>query len=306
MPQITDTMVYESLTRSVAKAEVRMQQAQVAAASGLRVTAPNQDPTAALQGTLLASSMAQLKSMDAVSNRATSNLGATDRTLMTIQNILVGAREVVVQANTATVGAPERQGLGDVIGALKENLVSLFNTQIGEDYLFGGFSDKAPFAEDGTYQGDSGVQYGEVGPNETLAFNLPGDKLFASVTDSSTTPPTTRGVNIIAGLQALQTALQTNDLDGIRAGFQILDDSVGQVSSGQAQVGALMKQLENADDARAQTLLYLSRDRSNLMEANTAQSLSELVQATTTYQATITEAARILQSLSGGLLNNHG
>lgn len=281
---ITQNTIYSTLSSEVAQAQANSQKAQRRATSGLRVEDAADDPVAAARGSLIGASLATLDSMDRVSRLAGSKLEASELTINQAMDVLARAQELTVAAANGSYNAQQRGFVAEEMAVLHETMVALANTQQGGSYLFGGYTAGAPFADDGTYNGDDGVRQLDVAPGLRVAVNLPGSQVFA----------VSGGTNIIAVLADLTASLHADDVPGSLAALDRITASNDQLNQARTQVSASVAQIDAGARKRADLLTTLRKDRSNALEIDQAEALVKLTEAETAYQTAITSAARVI------------
>jgi flagellar hook-associated protein 3 FlgL len=135
------------------------------------------------------------------------------------------------------------------------------------------------------YQGDSGLQSIEVGDNQTIRTNLPGNQVFSGTT-----------VDMFAGLKNLVAALQGNYGGGIGQGIADVDDAVTQVSNARGEIGALSNRLDNTkqnlDAAKELVIRLLSENE----DVDLVKVVSQLTQQELALQVASEAASRVLQN----------
>lgn len=292
MPVVTEAMMYNSLTQSIANAGVQVQRSQAQASSGLRVQSPDQDPVAAAQSSLLTDALANLSGMGLAAQAATASLNQTDKLMQTGQRLLASAEEMAIQAGGVDLDPEQMAALAAGAQGLHDEMLAVANAQHNNLYLFGGFSGTPPFAADGTYSGGQMSRMVEISPGLSIPMNIPGSQVFNVA----------GGQNIIGVLQNFADALGAGDVPAIDIAIQNIQSSIGQLSQIDARVGVYAREADDAQTSRGTAELALRDDRAKIIEADAAQSLTDLVRSQAAYQAAIAEASRILQSLDGGLL----
>lgn len=292
MPAVTEAMMYNSLSRSISNAGVQVQRSQEQASSGLRVQTPDQDPVAAAQSSLMTDALANLSGMQFAANAASASLTRTDQIIQVSQRLLASAEEMAIQAGGGNLYPEQMEALAAGAQSLHDEMLALANAQKDGIFLFGGFSGTTPFAADGTYSGDVNSRMVEITPGLLIPMNLPGTRVFNVA----------GGQNVIGMLQDFADALSATDVPAIDVSIQNIQASIVQLSHANARVGVYAHQADEAQSNRANIETLLRDDRAKTIEADTAKSLTQLVQSQAAYQAAITEASRILQDLDGGLL----
>ncbi|MDH5640692.1 MAG: flagellin, partial [Nitrospira sp.] len=139
------------------------------------------------------------------------------------------------------------------------------------------------------YQGDDGVHAIEVGPEQTVPTNLPGNRLFVS-----------RTVDMFATVKQLVRSLRTNDRTGIAEALGGLNGSISHLGTMQGEIGALSNRMtvsaEQLDSAKSFYIQMLSQTE----DVDLAKAISDL----TLQQYAIEAASRTLnQVFENSLLN---
>lgn len=115
------------------------------------------------------------------------------------------------------------------------------------------------------YQGDSGVQNIEIGENQTLKTNVPGNQVLTGQT-----------VDVYAATLRFVQALRGNYGGGIGQGLADVDASLNQVLAVQGEIGALSSQLETTSRSLEETKVFLQSGLSNDEDTDIVQAISEL------------------------------
>ena len=292
MPLVTFNMTYDSLSQEVQKSANAQHNAQSHAQTGLRVMTPGDDPVATAQSSLVGNSLQQLGGMQDSAQQATASLSQTDSALRSASNLMARARELVVRGLNGALTPGDRNALAPDAAALQRDMAAIANTKSDNGYLFAGnLVNTAPFADDGTYSGDSGIRKVEVAPNQSIAMNVSGDQVFN----------VPGGQNIIEVMQSMQSHLAGNDMAGLQQDLTNLDISSQQIANAQGDVGAQMNSLQTGSTMRTAAQLQLTQQKSQLVEVDAARALTDLLQAQQAYQAAIAEATRILTGMENSL-----
>jgi flagellar hook-associated protein 3 FlgL len=293
MPMITDTMIYSNARNAVMHSQVRLSDATRRASTGLRVATAGDDPAAAEQTVLLDANLEQLRAMKAAGDRTSSTFENSTRDLQDVQTVLTRATELAVQGANGTYTAGDRTAIAAEVQSLHDTVLAIANKQdeMGQ-YVYSGFkTDTVPFTAAGVYSGDNNARRVEVAPNIQVNANLPGSQVFNVAT----------GVNVLGVLQTLQAALAANNPAGAQASLNDLSTAVNQVATAQTVVGAQEALLNNAGVTRTTNETSLRNTRQAVIELDSPQAYSDLIEAEAAYQAAITESSRILKGLRDGL-----
>ena len=238
--RVTDRLMFERSSRDLGRARSALDAARDAVTTGRRVSHPGDDPAAAGAVAALGISSRRAEAVARSAEAAVGELDAADAALGTVSNALARAQELAVQFSNGTYTADQRAAGALEVEALFGTAVAALNARHANRYVFGGFADgAAPFDAAGTYLG-GGVRQLELAPGVLQATSVRADVAIKGAGG---------GVDVLATLAALRTALATNDAAAIRGSLGDLDRSVTQVSTGRAEVGVMMSALDAASAA---------------------------------------------------------
>jgi flagellar hook-associated protein 3 FlgL len=282
--RITDKMIFEGANTHSARARSEAELATAQAATGLRVEHAWDDPGAA--GLVVNHRLAsgRFTTIGETVRRASDEMVAADGALGRVNEILTRGRELAVQLANPTYSAEDRATAAKEADALHRETVALLNTRFGNRYLFAGYIDNvAPFDSAGNYLGDAGVRRVEIAPGVAEDASVRAD-IFAKGAGG--------GVDILATISSLSTALTGNDANGIRATLDAFDTSISQVATARSQIGSSM----NLFDLAAETARLASdgekTSAARLTEIDPIEAASKLALAQRALDASLTAAAR--------------
>jgi flagellar hook-associated protein 3 FlgL len=265
--------------------------------SGLRINAPSDDPVSAQQALNMKTLIAANEQYARNISTGTTWLSQMDSSLSDMNNVMVRVKELATQMANGTYDAAARQNAVNEINGLKEQLISLGNTQIGGKYIFGGFvSDQPPFrttdgvptAADraGDYIGSEDSINIQIDQQSLISINYSGGRILRGGT-----PPGSSGTDIIGLMDNLATALSNNDVAGVRSSIDTINTAMHQIQAAQGEVGARENRLEKAQEILSGTKDYLAKALSDKEDADSLQVISDLAKQQTTYQATLQSTA---------------
>lgn len=210
MPISTKTF-NEQAIRGIARLTEQANAYQEQIATGKKDLRPSQDPVAAAR-------LSSIKDMEADLRRFTDNVGAAktrlglaDRVLESVQNILIRANELAIQAANSTNSKQDRQAIRAEVDQLRESLIGLANTADDRGQaLFGGYVMRdTPFVKSPTgavaYAGDTGQTTVLASDRLMLPTAISGAEAFMRVA-------TPNGpVSVFDIFASLSAALETAD-----------------------------------------------------------------------------------------------
>ncbi|HXA44705.1 MAG TPA: hypothetical protein VNZ25_04300 [Candidatus Angelobacter sp.] len=298
----TNTMLNEF---SMLKQQQISLQNQVA--TGLSVQAPSDNP-AAMQTTLtdLASQATQQRySSNITTVQAQAN--SIYSVLQSLQTITSQAKTITTEAGNSTNSQTDLNNYATQVNALMQQALQLVNTQdpATGQYLFGGTSSgQPPFTATTdangnitgvTYQGNTSVNQTQVGPGVTAAVGVPGANSSGSgayglITDSRS------GADLFNHLIQLQQNLTTGNTSAITStDSKNLQKDEDSMTFQVANNGNVQARLNTAASLASTQNNSLTTDISNASGVDLVQTLTDLSQTQTAYQAALASSANIMQ-----------
>lgn len=258
--------------------------------TGQSVNSPSDNPAATAA---LIENTAQTSANDEYQQSISSMQG----TLQTADSVL---GQVVSNLNQAislgTEGAngglseTEMQALGQEVESIQGTVQNLANTSYQGNYLFAGTAlSTKPFVTDATspsdisYAGNNGVNSVQIGPDQSVNTNLPGNSIF-----------TAPGADVFQALHDLSTAL--NNGGDVASALGEVQTAFNKIGSQRTFYGNTLDELNSVNDNLTQQQLTLAQQTSNLIAADPAKAASSLVQAEYTLNAALSAFGRVSQN----------
>jgi len=185
--RIATSAIYQMKVQALLDQQAALAKTQSQIATGLRVQTPADDPVAAAQLQDLARAQAQEEQFAKNSTAVTGRLQTEEQAVADANGVIQRARELVVQANTATLSDSDRQSIATELKARRDELLSIANRRDSNgEYLFAGYSGGSlPFARgaSGTvgYSGDSGTRAVQVGTGLFVQDSDTGNRVFMDI-----------------------------------------------------------------------------------------------------------------------------
>ncbi len=282
--RVTEKTIFDTAARNSGVMRDRVQRAVEENSTGLRVKHPWDDPgvTAPIIGHRI--SIKRQEALATTAERTNDELLAADAALNNITETLSRARQLAIQLANDTYAATDRTVGAEEIRTLFRDAIGAMNTQVGNRYIFAGFQDDAaPFAQDGTYLGDSGIRQVEAFPGVMQTTSIPGDVLARGAGG---------GPDFITGINDLITALSTNNVAGVQGTLDILDQGIEHLSLARAQLGAGYNTLTVAADTARGVVNTEKATISRLAEADTFEAATKMALAQRALEAALTASVR--------------
>jgi flagellar hook-associated protein 3 FlgL len=282
--RVSDNSMFISSNRHIAAAREALQNAQNRATSGLRVEKPSDDPAAAAAARRETARIARAEGTLRAVDASKLSLESADGALEGVGNLLVRARELAVQSSNGTLSPTDRAAAALEIAGIREQVIRLGNTEAAGSFVFAGYRDGTPpFTPAGAYVGDAAAKQIEIAPGVLATTGVSGAGVFG----------VSGGTDVLAVLDTLQTALETNDVATITASIDTMTAAHDQTTQARAGVGALLGTLEVASSAAERTRDRAITTRDQLVGADIMGALSDLVRAEQALEAAVQVAARL-------------
>jgi flagellar hook-associated protein 3 FlgL len=288
--RITDGMRMDSLARTQATLDGQFNKAAKVAASGARVGSPSDDPVGAAQLARVQASLDKAAEYRSTVQTVRGDVELAESTLSSAQSVLERAKEIALQGASGSLTASERGTMAEEVKQLREQLIAAANARGAQGYLFGGTrSDTAPFAPNGAYGGDANTRTVEIAKGVVANTSMRGDVVFG---------PAGGGRDIFADMAALETSLRANDVAGIRTAVDAMGDGHKQIVTARADAGLTLTRFEMADAAHGELEFSMSRQRSDIADADPFQSYAHLMSVKQTLERAIEVARTTLSTVS--------
>ncbi len=203
-------------------------------------------------------------------------LGVADSALSSVYTTLTTIFTKGSEATSTTLDATGRASLAAEIRSLRDQILSLANTETQGRYIFAGSQSNSPaFTSAGdtvTFQGDSVVNTIAIGDGVNVQQGLDGDSVFTPVFDT---------------INQLLTAVDAGDTAGMEAVLAQFKSALSNVNQYRGQLGVAQNTLTDTKNAQAARETSIKGRRSTLEDADLAQAVTELSHLQTALQTAI-------------------
>lgn len=278
------TMANNSLA-NLQRVRERIEQLYQEVSTGVKISRPGDDPLSAQQILDLNGLLEDGEQYAKNISTGTTYLSAMESALSGMGDAVVRVKELALNAANGTLGADDRVSVRQEVQQLKEQLITLGNSQVNGRYVFSGFrNDTPPFDANGAYSGGDGDLRIQIDRTNTISVNYTGDKLLNGAGG---------GTDVIGTLDTLITALDNNDSAGIQGTLSELDNSMNRILSARTDVGARMNRLDTATSFIDDTKLYLQKVISSKQDVDFIQAVSDMTRQQTAMEAALAATSKI-------------
>ena len=270
----------------------RQAQLQLQVSTGQRIRSIDDDPAAAGRVIAMQAERARILQFDRNAGRALEVVQASFAGLKGLQQVSERAGEIATLGGGIN-GPDALRAYASEVNQLIEQAVQAGNSRLRDEYLFAGTAtDVAPFSvvRDPVTRQVTAVSY--AGNSERTRIAVSETTELAT----SPAPSTNLGIrDLISGLVALRNALGSGNVAAVAGSRSLLDGAENALLGAVSENGAIELRVQASrlqQQARAETLDQLVSRES---DADLAETMVRLGQATTAYEASLSSANRILQ-----------
>jgi flagellar hook-associated protein 3 FlgL len=227
-------------------------------------------------------------------------LTAEETALKNTSDVMYRIKELAVQAANDTVSTQDRQSIALEMGNLREQILSLANSQDSNgNYLFSGSKAGSPaFSKDAAgrihYEGDQARMQVNVGDNRRMNLNMPGSDAFTRVVRDDGKGNKT-GVDFFQSLDDLVNAVKSSDRTGMQRGVSEVDMLQNGISEGLGQIGADQTVVDLQNTVLDQVVLRLKTTRSDVEDLDYTQAITRMNKDQLALEAAQSSFAKISQ-----------
>ena len=298
--KISTTQYFSQTTQQLGDLQASLSKTQTQLSSGKKITKPSDEPDKAAVVARLQSAIARQQSYQDTLKTANTRLTAEETALRSAGDVMARIKELATQAASDTVGDQDRQSLALEIDNLREQLLSLANTQDANgNFLFSGSRANQPaFAKDASgrvvYQGDQSRMQVNIGDSRRLNLNRAGSDVFVRVNRSDGQGGNT-GVDFFQSLADLSTAIRSTDRTAMRRGVAEIDQLQNGLSEGIGQVGADQAVVDAQTGVLDQIVLQLKTSKSDVEDLDYTEAVTRMNRDELALQAAQSSFAKISQ-----------
>jgi flagellar hook-associated protein 3 FlgL len=279
--KISTGLYFERATQQMSNVQSKLTKVQEQLSTGLQIVKPSDEPDKASLVTRLEAELTRQASHQDTLKAVNVRLTAEETALKNTSDVLYRMKELAVQAANDTVGEQDRKSIAIEMGNLREQILSLANSQDSNgNYLFSGSRAGSPaFAKDATgritYQGDQARMQVNVGDNRRMNLNMPGSDAFTRIVRDDGKGNKT-GVDFFQSLDDLVNAVNSSDRAAIQRGVGEVDALQNGISEGVGQIGADLTVVDLQNNVLDEVILRLKSTRSDIEDLDYTEAITRM------------------------------
>ena len=279
--KISTSFLFDRATSQMSTVQNKLSTAQAQMSQGKQVIAPSDAPDQAAVITRFKGVIQKHEGYLNTLNGANARYQAEETALGNVNDSLIRMRELSIQAANDTVGPADRQALAMEMSGLRDQIMSLANTQDESgSYLFAGSRVGEPaFGTNAqgefVYQGDQSRINVLVGDQRTIQLNRPGADAFTRAVREDADGKS-YGVSFFQAMDDLINAVKNSDRDGMNRGVGELDKLQTGIGLSLAQIGTDMNVVESQQTVIDETVLRLKSLLSEVEDLDYAEAITKM------------------------------
>jgi flagellar hook-associated protein 3 FlgL len=279
--KISTSLYFDRSTQQLSTVQSNLAKTQEQLSTGKNIVKPSDAPDKAALVTRLQSELARNTSYQDTLKSANVRLTSEETALKNTTDVLYRFKELAVQGANATLSPQDRQSVALEMKGLREQIMSLANSQDSNgNYLFSGSRTGQPaFAQDATgrvtYQGDQSRMKVNVGDNRRMNLNMPGTDAFVRVTRTDD-KGVQKGVDFFQSLDDLANAISSGDTANIQRGIGEVDGLQNGISNGLAQVGSDLSVVDLQTSVLDEVVLRLKTTQSDVEDLDYTSAITKM------------------------------
>lgn len=281
--RVTQSMLAQNSLRHISKSYERLNKYQDQLSSGKKITRPSEDPVVAIKGMYYRTNLKEVEQYKRNLSEAYLWLDNSEAGLEQANKGLQRLRELMIQANNGSYSEDERDAIFREVKQIKDDLISIANSQVAGRYIFNGTrTDKPPVAGDPPVVNNNNDPFMvELSKDIRIQVNVTPDNVFNQ--------------QMFDTVQAVQTALENNDTTNLASLLGQLDDHIDALNAERAELGARYNRIEQMEARINQQEVIATKILSDNEDADIERVITDLVTQESVHRAALAVGARIIQ-----------
>jgi flagellar hook-associated protein 3 FlgL len=282
--RVTQLEIYRNFLGNIDTLNERLNQANRQVSSGKLLQSLKDSPMSSAQIISLSEQASDIDQYQSNVDSGSYFLGTADSILNEINNLTTTIFAKGNQSASGSVNSDVRATIALEIRSLRDQMISLANSQALGRYLFAGSkTSSAPYTLNGDvvqYNGNQEANQISIDNGLTIKMSVAGSNAFNS---------------IFTAVESLLSDMDGNNLSGISTALGQFSSAMSELRTARGEIGANLSLLNNTKTNLESRETNLKQQRSQLEDANMAESVVQLNQIQTALQASITSGGSMMQ-----------
>ncbi|RJS60541.1 flagellar hook-associated protein FlgL [Bacillus sp. PK3_68] len=286
--RVTQSMLSNNMLRNLSNSYSRLGKYQEQITSQKKISRPSDDPLVAMKGITYRRNLQEVQQYQRNFGEAYNWVDNADSSLDKAGLALDRIRELTVQVSNDTYDATQRKAAAEEIKQLRNHLVNIANTKVGEKYLFNGTDTlKAPVTDGTPPTFNSPRNNGDVELELSKGIYIPVNVKPEEAFDS----------NLFKEIDDLIITLEDPSKSGSEVGqyLEVVDKHKANVLNARADLGARANRIELMEDRVDTQEVISTKAMSENEDIDFEKVITELIAQESVHRAALSIGARIIQ-----------
>jgi len=298
--QISTNLMFDRAIAQMGVTQDRISKTQTQLSTSKQINKPSDAPDQAATITRLKSAIDRQNSYVSTINSVKDKLSQQETAASNATDVLTRLKELTVQAANDTYSAVDRKSIDLEVRQLRDQLLSLANTQdVNGNFIFSGSRvGKQAFATDENgklvYQGDQTVSATGVGDQSAVDINRSGTNPFDKIVRVDDNNKKT-AVGFFQVIDDLSAALQSNDAGSIKRAVGEVGTLQQGLSDSLASIGAATNKIDNQASLAEENVLRMKTTLSQVEDTDYTEAITKMNKDMLALQAAQSSFAKISQ-----------
>ena len=298
--QVSTSLMFDRAITQMGITQDRLSKTQTQLSTTKQINKPSDAPNQAATITRLKSAIDRQTSYVSTINSVKDKLSQQETASNNATDVLVRLKELTVQAANDTYSSVDRKSIDIEVRQLRDQLLSLANTQdVNGNFIFSGSRvGKQAFAtnENGklVYQGDQTVSFTGVGDQSSVDINRTGTNPFDKIIRDDGNNKKS-AVGFFQVIDDLSAALQSNDATRIKRAVGEVQTLQQGLSDSLASIGAATNKIDNQAALAEENVLRMKSTLSQVEDTDYTKAITNMNKDMLALQAAQSSFAKIAQ-----------
>ena len=298
--QISTNLMFDRAIAQMGVTQDRLSKTQTQLSTTKQINKPSDAPDQAATITRLKSAIDRQNAYVSTINSVKDKLSQQETAASNATDVLTRLKELTIQAANDTYSGVDRKSIDLEVRQLRDQLLSLANTQdVNGNFIFSGSRvGKQAFATDENgklvYQGDQTVSATGVGDQSAVDINRSGTNPFDKIVRLDDNNKK-MAVGFFQVIDDLSAALQSNDSGGIKRAVGEMTTLQQGLSDSLASIGAATNKIDNQASLAEENVLRMKSTLSQVEDTDYTEAITKMNKDILALQAAQSSFAKISQ-----------
>ena len=298
--QISTNLMFDRAIAQMGVTKDRLSKTQTQLSTTKQINKPSDAPDQAATITRLKSAIDRQNAYVSTINSVKDKLSQQETAASNATDVFTRLKELTIQAANDTYSGVDRKSIDLEVRQLRDQLLSLANTQdVNGNFIFSGSRvGKQAFATDENgklvYQGDQTVSATGVGDQSAVDINRSGTNPFDKIVRLDENNKK-MAVGFFQVIDDLSAALQSNDSGGIKRAVGEMTTLQQGLSDSLASIGAATNKIDNQASLAEENVLRMKSTLSQVEDTDYTEAITKMNKDILALQAAQSSFAKIAQ-----------